>query len=62
MTDTKAKLLQFGAKLKSNEQYSTARIRPSDVQLIKNYCEQKGISMTLTDAISFAVKTIYGGK
>ena len=62
MSDTKAKLLQFGAKLKSSEQFTTGRIRTSDVQLIRNYCEQKGISMTLTDAISFAIKTIYGGK
>jgi hypothetical protein len=62
MTDIKAKILNFGARLKSDEQYSTARVRPSDIKTIKDYLVKKGLSMTTTDAITFAVQVTYGGK
>ena len=58
----KSKILNFGARLKKDDKYSTARIRPSDVETIKKYLAKKNLAMTVTDALTFAVQSVYGGK
>lgn len=62
MPDIKSKILQFGGKQKSNEMFTTIKVRKKDVVKIRQTLKDMGLSMTLTDAFTFAVNNTFGGK
>jgi len=62
MTDIKARILQFGGKHKSTENYTTIKVRKADVVKIRNRLKDMDLAMTLTDAFTFAVNNTFGGK
>ena len=62
MPDIKSKILQFGGKQKSNEMFTTIKVRKKDVVKIRETLKDMGLSMTLTDAFTFAVNNTFGGK
>lgn len=62
MTDIKAKILQFGGKQKSDEDYTTIKVRRADVSKIRDKLKDMQLHMTLTDAFTFAVNHTFGGK
>ena len=62
MPDIKSKILQFGGKQKSTEIFTTIKVRKKDVVKIRQTLKDMGLSMTLTDAFTFAVNNTFGGK
>ena len=62
MPDIKSKILQFGGKQKSTEMFTTIKVRKKDVVKIGQTLKDMGLSMTLTDAFTFAVNNTFGGK
>jgi hypothetical protein len=62
MPDIKSKILQFGGKQKSTEMFTTIKVRKKDVVKIRQTLKDMGLSMTLTDAFTFAVNNTFGGK
>ena len=62
MPDIKSKILQFGGKQKSTEMFTTIKVRKKDVVKIRETLKDMGLSMTLTDAFTFAVNNTFGGE
>ena len=62
MTDIKARILKFGGKQTTTEMYTTIKVRKKDVVKIRETLKQMGLSMTVTDAFTFAVNNTFGGK